>query len=347
MLSGCNDTASSMLAAASCFRHRWATAVAPALSLMDSWYPSIIYQRMFSDQKSKVRCCRLWIEFYFSHPINRQKKHLHLNLGHEDPLSSSGSVKFLHSTAENFFQTAELTNRWASLLNPHESPTTLHNIGGCRELHLFRPENPPIENVTPAAFVQSAPQTLLIVRAPSPRGPTHECRQWVSCFFSRPPVFFCSESDVSAGFLCGRVVGLGGKYARVGMLYASARPSVWDIQIFTRWCTLIRATLQLSGLKTQCFWEDTAAVVSVYPPLPTGIYPRLSHFTITHINSTHCVCVCVCVPKIIRIINLGFVQQLGKWNTVVPFPEAVEAVWQRGFRAPNVLSFYQEVRWSF
>lgn len=55
--------------------------------------------------------------------------------------------------------------------------TTLQNISGCWEFRLFRPENPPIENVTPAALVQSALQTLLIVRAPSPRGPTYECRQ--------------------------------------------------------------------------------------------------------------------------------------------------------------------------
>lgn len=43
-------------------------------------------------------------------------------------------------------------------------------------------------------------------------------------------------------------------------------------------------SVQLSGSKTLCFWEDTR-VYSVYAVLPAKIYPKLSGSTITHINS--------------------------------------------------------------
>lgn len=118
-----------------------------------------------------------YIDFYFPNPLNRQRKHLRLNFtanrswrfSQLDPLSE------VPAQWELFFR------RLSSLIDgPHWHTawvTTLRNISSCWEFRLFRPENPPIENVTPVALVQSALQTLLIVRAPSPRGPTYECRQ--------------------------------------------------------------------------------------------------------------------------------------------------------------------------
>lgn len=131
------------------------------------------------------------IDFYVAHPLNRQRKHLHLNF------TANRSWRFsqLYPLSEVPAQWELYFFRWLSSLidGPYWKPawvTTLQNISSHWEFLLFRPENPPIENVTPAALVQSALQTLLIVRALSPRGPTYECRQRISCFFSPHTIFY-------------------------------------------------------------------------------------------------------------------------------------------------------------